>query len=73
MFEPPAGFKKMPVYPSRSDDDAESLKQAGISGIGVPPDFSPMAEKKPMSLDRLEVRSIIRRTLGWALYNEGKH
>ncbi len=44
-----------------------------ISEIGPPPDFSPTDQKTRTILDRLEVRSINRSTLGWALYKEGRY
>jgi thiol-disulfide isomerase/thioredoxin len=54
---------------------AEKLAReaVSISEIGPPPDFAPTNQRMRTILDRLEVRSINRSTLGWALYKEGRY
>jgi thiol-disulfide isomerase/thioredoxin len=44
-----------------------------ISEIGPPPDILVTNQRDRMIFDRLEVRSINRSTLGWALYKEGRY
>lgn len=44
-----------------------------IAEIGPPSDFMVTDQRQRAILDRLEVRSINRSTLGWALYKEGRY